>query len=136
MNKKILITNLIVDLLFIIAIFLVPSLMGYSLLGLKISFLLVGSLGVVNLILIAFFEYNFKDYSIKRFTLYLHATYSVIAILGIYIVSYVTNYEDNKLIYALSIYSGMLISVIVFSILNIKIKNKPTKVSLKKPLNK
>lgn len=125
MNKKILVFTLIIDFIFIVVSILVPSLLNYSKTGLKISFLIIGSLGVLNLILIAIFEYKIKNYKSKKYSIFLHLTYAVIAVLGIMVVNFVENYEHNELIYSIFFYLLMIISVIVFIILNFRVKEKP-----------
>lgn len=126
MNKKLLTVTFIIDLLFLIAAIFVPVLLEYSKLGLKISFLIIGSLGVINLILIAIFEYKIKNYKSKKYSIFLHSTYAVIAVLGIMVINYVDNYENNEAIYVLIFYLSMIVSVIVFTILNFKVKDVKT----------
>jgi len=136
MNKIVILVNSIIDILFMIPVILVPSLNNWDHETFRISLLLIGICAVINLILIAVFEYKIKKYKAKKFTLIMHSTIGVLAVAGIYILNYVENYEEYKLVYIFSILGAMLLSIIVFTILNFVIKEKPKKVYMNKTLNK
>ena len=136
MNKKVLITYLVVNLIFYLSAILVFSLMDFSKLSFRIALLIIGSSAVINLILIAFFEYKINKYKAKKFSLILHGTIGVISVAGIYILNYADNYDEYKLIYILSILGALILSIIVFTTLNYLVKEKPKKVPVNKSLNK
>ncbi|MBQ6782995.1 MAG: hypothetical protein IJP63_03170 [Acholeplasmatales bacterium] len=136
MNKKILITFLIINLIFVIAAFLTFSLMKFSYSGFRITLLIIGSCAVINLISISILEYKFKEYKAKKFSLILHSTVGVLAVAGIYILNYTENYDDYKLVYIFSILGSIAFVIVLFTVLNFIIKEKPKKVYANKTLNK
>ena len=136
MNKKLLITFLSINLIFVIASILTFSLMSFSKEGFRIALLLIGSSSTINLVLIAFFEYKIVKYKAKKFSLILHATNGVIAVAGIYILNYADNYDDYRLAYILPIIGALLLTSILFTVLNFVIKDKQKKVFVNRPLNK
>ena len=136
MNKKILITFLIINLIFVIAAILTFSLMKFSYSGFRITLLIIGSCAVINLIAISILEYIIKDYKAKKFSLILHSTVGVLAVAGIYILNYTDNYDDYKLVYIFSILGSIAFAIILFTVLNFFIKEKSKKVYVNKTLNK
>ena len=136
MNKKILITFLIINLIFVIAAILTFSLMNFSYSGFRITLLIIGSCAVINLIAISILEYIIKDYKAKKFSLILHSTVGVLAVAGIYILNYTDNYDDYKLVYIFSILGSIAFVIVLFTVLNFIIKEKPKKVYVNKTLNK
>ena len=136
MNKKILITFLIINLIFAIAAILTFSLKKFSYSGFRITLLIIGSCAVINLIAISILEYIIKDYKAKKFSLILHSTVGVLAVAGIYILNYTENYDDYKLVYIFSILGSIAFAIILFTVLNFIIKEKPKKVYVNKTLNK
>ena len=136
MSKKLLITFLVLNLIFVIASILTFSLMNFSKEGFRIALLLIGASSVINLALIAFFEYKIVKYKAKKFSLILHATNGVIAVAGIYILNYADNYDDYRLAYILPIIGALVLSSILFTVLNFVIKEKQKKVLVNKTLNK
>ena len=136
MNKKILITFLIINLIFVIAAILTFSFMKFSYSGFRITLLIIGSCAVINLIAISILEYKIKDYKAKKFSLILHSTVGVLAVAGIYILNYTENYDDYKLVYIFSILGSIVFVIVLFTVLNFIIKEKPKKVYANKTLNK
>ncbi len=136
MNKKILITFLIINLIFVIAAILTFSFMKFSYSGFRITLLIIGSCAVINLIAISILEYKIKDYKAKKFSLILHSTVGVLAVAGIYILNYTENYDDYKLVYIFSILGSIAFVIVLFTVLNFIIKEKPKKVYANKTLNK
>lgn len=136
MNKKILITFFIINLIFVIAAILTFSFMKFSYSGFRITLLIIGSCAVINLIAISILEYKIKDYKAKKFSLILHSTVGVLAVAGIYILNYTENYDDYKLVYIFSILGSIAFVIVLFTVLNFIIKEKPKKVYVNKTLNK
>ncbi|MBO5541938.1 MAG: hypothetical protein J5936_00710, partial [Acholeplasmatales bacterium] len=118
MNKKILITFFIINLIFVIAAILTFSFMKFSYSGFRITLLIIGSCAVINLIAISILEYKIKDYKAKKFSLILHSTVGVLAVAGIYILNYTENYDDYKLVYIFSILGSIAFVIVLFTVLN------------------
>ena len=102
--------------------------MNFSELAYKISLWIIPGIALINLILIAIFEYK-TDYKSKRFTLMMHISYAVVAVLFQYLEKYLERFDSLKVMYYCLTIGLVLIVIILFNILNAKLPEKKPEIN-------
>lgn len=114
---------LLVDLLAIVAIIVLAIVLKLDINFYYSSLGILMGLGVFNLILIMVEEIVIKEYQAQRFTIAMHAFYSVLNVGAYYLVKYVGGYETYNYLYLILTFVGTLLIVIMFMIFNYHSKN-------------
>ncbi len=114
---------LLVDLLAVVAIIVLAIVLKLDINFYYSSLGILMGLGVFNLILIMVEEIVIKEYQAQRFTIALHAFYSVLNVGAYYLVKYVGGYETYNYLYLILTFVGTLLIIIMFMIFNYHSKN-------------
>lgn len=69
-----------------------------------------------------------KDYSFRRYTPALHSSYTIVAVLSYYVLNGLKHYDEYYYLYWLLLILPSIITTIVFSILNSKVKDEKPKI--------
>lgn len=128
MNKLQKILVITISALLSLGIIILNIVMNFSELAYKISLWIIPGIALINLILIAIFEYK-TDYKSKRFTLMMHISYAVVAVLFQYLEKYLERFDSLKLMYYCLTLGLVLIVIILFNILNAKLPEKKPEIN-------
>lgn len=128
MNKLQKILVITISALLSLGIIILNIVMNFSELAYKISLWIIPGIALINLILIAIFEYK-TDYKSKRFTLMMHISYAVVAVLFQYLEKYLERFDSLKVMYYCLTIGLVLIVIILFNILNAKLPEKKPEIN-------
>ncbi|MCR5112867.1 MAG: hypothetical protein K6A63_02895 [Acholeplasmatales bacterium] len=128
MNKLQKILVITISALLSLGIIILNIVMNFSELAYKISLWIIPGIAFINLILIAIFEYK-TDYKSKRFTLMMHISYAVVAVLFQYLEKYLERFDSLKVMYYCLTLGLVLIVIILFNILNAKLPEKKPEIN-------
>jgi len=128
MNKLQRILVIAISALLSLGIIIVNIVMNFSELAYKISLWIIPGIALINLILIAIFEYK-TDYKSKRFTLMMHISYAVIAVLFQYLERYLERFDSLRIMYYCLTVGLIIIDILLFNVLNAKLPEKKPEIN-------
>jgi len=122
--------ELLVDILAIVAIIVLAIVLKLDINFYYSSLGIIMGLGLFNLITIMIEEMVIKEYQAQRFTIAMHAFYTVLNVGAYYLVKYVGGYEVYNYLYLILSFVGTILIVVMFMIFNYHSKkdnndNKP-----------
>lgn len=124
MNKKIYLSFILIYFLAFIASALILSFSNLSILSFKIHLWIIALSSLLNLILLLILEYKIKKFKANNMFIVLFMAFIVFSVLFIYVLSFLDNFNDYKMLYLIINLAGYFVIFATLLIVDIVKKSK------------